>query len=102
MNETNARMSSLPDTSIQQFYKDSQLVVTYNIIPAAGNTYGYNIFINGKKVIEQLTIPTKQGNRGFTNRNDAAKVAALVVQKIKHGQMPPTISEEELAKLHIK
>lgn len=101
-NETNAQMSSLPDTSIQQLQKDSQLVATYNIIPAAGNTYGYGIFINGRKVIEQLTIPTKQGNRGFANRNDAAIVAALVVQKIKQGQMPPTVSEEELAKLHIK
>lgn len=41
------------------------------------------------------------GNEGFNTKKDAMKVAELVIAKVKKGEMPPTISAEELAALKL-
>jgi hypothetical protein len=52
-------------------------------------------------MIHQLSIPAMPGNDGFKTKADATKVAQLVIDKIKKGEMPPTVSIEELKKLNV-
>lgn len=75
---------------------------TYRIIPATNKTYGYEILIKNRVLIRQLTIPGKSGMLGFKKKNDAEKVAQLVLRKLSKGLMPPTIDDKELRELKIK
>jgi hypothetical protein len=74
----------------------------YRIIPAPGNTYGYEILVKNKVMIRQLNIPGKPGTKGFSKKRDAQKVAKLVIEKIKQGIMPPTVHSYEMERLSIK
>ena len=81
-------------------YNDTD--TTYRIVSASGNTYGYEILIKDRVFIRQLTIPGKSGMLGFKKKNDAEKVAQLVLSKLSKGLMPPTIDDKELRELKIK
>jgi len=70
--------------------------ITYNIIPAANNTWCYDILMEGRLFIHQPTAPGLPGNEGFKTKEAAAKVAELVISKMKKGEMPPSITIEEL------
>jgi hypothetical protein len=93
-----------PDNNAAQFpsastYANTKL--TYKIIDAPGKTYGYDISADGRLMIHQNTIPGMPGNKGFTKKADAEKVAQLVISKIKKGEMPPTVTVEEMQKLKV-
>lgn len=75
--------------------------LTYKIIDAPGKTYGYDIYADGKLMIHQNSIPGMPGNKGFSKKTDAEKVAQLVTSKIKKGEMPPTVTPEEMQKLKV-
>lgn len=93
------------DRAELSFPKPGQFINTkleYKIIPAINNTYGYDIYADGKLMIHQNSIPAMPGNEGFKTKASAEKVAQLVIQKIKKGEMPPTVSVEELNKLQLK
>jgi hypothetical protein len=75
---------------------------SYKLVSAAGNTYGYDIYVNGRVLIHQLTIPGLPGNLGFRRKKDAEKVAGLVIHKLEQHVMPPAVSRAELDSLHIK
>ena len=72
---------------------------TYTVISAPNNTWGYNVLREGKLYIHQPSIPGLAGNEGFKTKETAAKVAELVIGKMKKGEMPPTVTEEELKSL---
>lgn len=74
--------------------------ITYKIIDAPNKTFGYDIFSDGKLLIHQPSIPGMSGNLGFKSRQSAEKVAQLIVKKVKNGEMPPTVDENELRKLN--
>jgi hypothetical protein len=74
--------------------------ITYKIIDAPNKTFGYDIFSDGKLLIHQPSIPGMSGNNGFKSRQSAEKVAQLIVKKVKNGEMPPTVDENELRKLN--
>ncbi|MFI5152841.1 MAG: DUF4907 domain-containing protein, partial [Chitinophagales bacterium] len=48
--------------------------ITYQIFPAAGNSFGYDIFKNKKLLIHQPTIPGLPGNKGFIRKIDAENI----------------------------
>ena len=75
--------------------------LTYIIIDAPNSTFGYDVLMDGKLMIHQTSIPAMPGNDGFSSKDDAAKVAELVMYKIKKGEMPPTVTTEELKSLHV-
>lgn len=75
--------------------------LTYKIIDAPGKTYGYDIYNDDKLLIHQSGIPAMPGNKGFATKKDAGKVAVLVIEKLKNGIMPPTVTKEELQKLMV-
>ena len=75
--------------------------LTYNVIDTPKHTYGYDVFADGRLMIHQTSAPALPGNEGFKTKEDAAKVALLVIAKIKKGEMPPTISIDEMKQLSV-
>ncbi len=73
--------------------------LTYKIINAPNKTFGYDIFSDGKLLIHQPSVPGMSGNEGFKTQQSTEKVAQLVITKIKNGQMPPTVTVEEMQNL---
>jgi hypothetical protein len=93
-----------PDGSAAKFpaasaYASSKL--TYKIIDASKHTFCYDVFADGRLMIHQTSAPALPGNEAFKTKEDATKVALLVIEKIKKSQMPPTISIEEMKKLNV-
>ncbi len=75
---------------------------TYKIISSPNNTFGYDIYANGKPMIHQPTPPGMSGNNGFKKKLDAEKVAKFVIAKMKKGEMPPTVTVDDLKKLSVQ
>jgi hypothetical protein len=71
------------------------------VIKTNNSTYGYSIYANGNLYIQQNTIPAISGTSGFADTTSASKTAQLVIQKIKLGEMPPTISTSDLKKISV-
>ena len=59
------------------------------------------MYADGRLIIHQNIIPAMPGNEGFKTKADASKVAQLVIGKIKKGEMPPTVTIEEMKKLKV-
>ncbi len=76
-------------------------VYTYKIISSANQTFGYNVFADGKLIIHQLSIPGINGMNGFKSKADAEKVAKLVKKKLESGNALPSVSHDELKELGI-
>jgi len=93
-----------PDSSPAKFPKASVYAnakLTYKVIDAPKHTYGYDVCGDGRLMIHQTSVPALPGNEGFKTKEDATKVALLVIEKIKKGEMPPTISIDEMKKLKV-
>ena len=75
--------------------------LTYKVIDAPKQTHGYDVFADGRLMIHQTSAPALPGNEGFKTEEDATKVALLVIDKIKKGEMPPTISIDEMKQLKV-
>lgn len=90
---------SKTDTPQQPLNPD--IIISYKIITAANSTWGYDIYSNLKLTVHQPTIPGRPGKEGFKSKQDAEKVAELVIEKMKKGEMPPTVTQEELKNLGI-
>lgn len=73
----------------------------YKVFTSANGTYGYDIFTGPRKLIHQATIPGQPGNKGFTRKNSAGKVATLVMSKLQKNIFPPTVSTAELKQLGV-
>jgi hypothetical protein len=67
----------------------------------SGNGWGYSITLDNQLFIKQANIPVYEGNRSFATEADAAKIAALVISKIK-AHKKPVISKEELLQYGIR
>jgi hypothetical protein len=73
----------------------------YQLFTRPDGAFGYDILSGAKKMIHQNCIPGQPGNKGFTTKEAAGKVAALVVNKLQKNIFPPTVSSEELKQLHV-
>ncbi len=94
-------LSVFVNKSIAQTKASSQLKYTYKIINSNQNTFGYEILDHGHPLIHQPGIPSLSGNVGFALKADAVKVAKLVIKKLNHNIMPPSVNMHELDSLHI-
>ncbi len=83
-----------PGFPSSESFKNAKL--TYKIISASNNTWGYDIFKDGSMCIHQNSIPGVAGINGFATKEKAEKVAQLVITKIQKGEMPPTVSQDEV------
>ena len=68
----------------------------YAVFQNADGSYGYDIYVEKKKYIHQPNIPAIPGNKGFESEQDAIVIAQMVIQKIKVGQLPPSLNAEEV------
>ena len=91
--QQNTKQLPAADSSLQK------AAINYTVIPSKNNTWGYNIYVDGKLRIHQLTIPAMPGNEGFTSKNSTKKVAEKVTEKMRKGESLPTITVEELKTL---
>ena len=62
--------------------------------------WGYSIIIDNKVFIRQDIIPAVEGNQGFATKEDATKVAELVLNKLKNKEKP-IVKKEDLKQLGI-
>ncbi|KAA9325990.1 DUF4907 domain-containing protein [Adhaeribacter soli] len=74
---------------------------SFQVMPSEGGTFGYEILKDGRPLIRQTSVPGLAGNKGFKTKDQAEKVAGLVIKKLKNGEMPPTITMEELKELNV-
>lgn len=89
--------AQLPDASAQ-----AAATLTYRIIDAPGGTFGYDILSDGHLFIHQSNLPGQQGTDGCRTREQAETLAKLVIRKVKAGEMPPSVTAEELNELNIQ
>lgn len=93
-----ALAQTTPQPSVE---KISNSTLTHTIISSPGGGFGYDIYSDKKLLIHQPHVPGMPGNAGFKTKADSEKVAAAIINKIKNGVMPPTITQEELKKLGV-
>ena len=95
--------ATLPVTRVKNQGKEIQKNVDfkYVIIPSVEKTWGYDIYMGKQVFIHQSNLPGLPDNKGFKSKTDAEKVARLVIEKIKKGEMPPSISTGELKELKV-
>jgi hypothetical protein len=74
---------------------------SYTIIPSVNKTWGYDIYFQKRLFIHQPSIPGLPGNEGFKTKTDAKKTARLVIGKLKKGEMPPSVTIEEMKKIKV-
>jgi hypothetical protein len=74
----------------------------YFVIKAANQTFGYDVYADGNLYLHQSTIPGIGGINGFADTASAGRVARLAINKIKMGEIPPTITPQELKQLKVK
>ncbi len=81
--------------------KTKDKTIDYNIFKI-DSLWGYDITINNKVYIHQDVIPAINKSTAFYCKEDAEKVAKLVIEKMKKKQMPPAVSKKEIVELGIK
>lgn len=99
--DTSHPLHNPPEIQVQANNHFRQQNLTYKITTAVNGTFCYDIFTDGRLMIHQNSIPALPGNKGFEIRTDAEKVAHLVILKIKNGEMPPTVTINEMKDLNI-
>lgn len=74
---------------------------SYKVYLVSEGNWGYQLFDGATMVINQPSIPAVQGIAGFDTKEKADKTARFVLEKMKRGEIPPTISREELERLNV-
>jgi hypothetical protein len=73
--------------------------LNYKILQNKNTTWGYDILVDGQLIVHQPSVPCMQGNEGFKTKTAAETIAKLVINKMKKGEMPPTVTINEMKKL---
>ncbi len=90
---------SLSSTQSNITSYSTQFFLIDSINPKRG--FGYNILVDGTIFIHQASIPAIPGNNTFSSKEEAEKVANLMIHKLRNNIMPPSISKHELDSLNI-
>ncbi len=99
--KTKTKLTLLFIIAISLYSCKKETKIEYTIYKVE-NGWGYDVKINNKVLMHQPMIPAINKSIPFYSKEDAEKVAKLVIEKIKKKQMPPTVSKEEIQKLGIK
>lgn len=81
-------------SQLPQITSDKIEVKTFEVKETQG--WGYDIYVDSKKMIHQPTIPAIQGNRSFKTEQLALKAGLFAAQKLKNTGTLPTITVKEL------
>ena len=52
-------------------------------------------------MIHETRASALPGSEGLRTKEDASKIALLVIEKIRKGEMPQTITTDEMKKLNV-
>ncbi|MFK7787333.1 MAG: DUF4907 domain-containing protein [Crocinitomicaceae bacterium] len=74
---------------------------SYKVTSISENNWGYQIFQQGKMIINQTSIPSVQGIDGFDSEEKAERTAQFILNKVENGTFPPTVKKEDLEKLDV-
>ncbi len=74
----------------QSFPRSPNPALSAKSFASENGGYGYDIHQDNKLLVHQPNIPGRSGAMGFATKEQALKVAELVMKKIKGDQMPPT------------
>ena len=99
VNDKAAQESESPTYGIQS--KENKTAYSARIIFTDSLGWGYQIFDGNTMLINQLHIPSIQGNRGFKSREAAQLTANFILYKLSNGVFPPTVDEKELDSLGV-
>jgi len=70
--------------------------LTARIIDAPNGTFGYEVLSDGALFVRQTNLPGRPGLNGCPTREQAEKLSTLVIEKIQRGEMPPSVTQDEL------
>jgi len=76
-------------------------VYEVRVYATQGSGYGFAVYRQGLKVIDQPHIPVVQYLQAFATEMDAGRVAELVKRKLEENSFLPTVSLQELDSLGI-
>jgi hypothetical protein len=95
-----AQVASKP-SSTTQTKSASKPDIRYEVFYDKESGYGYDVFVDGKKLIHQPNIPGIAGTAGFKKEEHSRRVAELVVKKLERNEVPPAITRDELRQLKV-
>ena len=96
------RSSAQSATPLPSAAEHSGAALNYRIIDAPNGTFGYDILSNGRLFVHQTNVPGMPGIEGCRTREQAEQLAQFVIGKVQKGEMPPTVTVEELKALNIR
>jgi hypothetical protein len=96
--QSSYRKAEIKNTDLE---KQKSYTYTFKILKTNNGTWCYDVYRDGKMLIHQINIPGLPGNDGFKSKSDAEKIARLVIKKLKNGEMPPTVTIDELKNLEV-
>jgi len=74
---------------------------SYKVTFLSEDNWGYQIFQKEKMIINQASIPSVQGIKGFDSEEKAERTAKYILNKVENGIFPPTVNKEELENLDV-
>ncbi len=74
---------------------------SYKIIFEEELGWGYQIFNGSTLLINQTHIPAIQGLKGFETKEKAIIAAEYILDEVKNGKFPPTVTVEILDSLKV-
>lgn len=75
--------------------------ISYKIIFTENEGWGYQIFEGSTMLINQIHIPVIQGLHSFSSKENATRTAEYIMQEVKTGNFPPTLTKEILDSLDV-
>ncbi len=88
---------------IQVKGKEPQQISSYWVVidtSPVDKTWFYEIYKDSTLIIKQNKIPAVKGNQNLSSRDDAEKLASLVISKLEEGRVP-SVKYSELEELNI-
>jgi hypothetical protein len=96
------RKDPLIGTTIKEQAISSVIVkktIFYFVKEAPNDTYGFDIYVDGKVVMDQSNVPGRNATNGFRSIVSAENVAKYLVDKMRSGEGKIEVTEEVLKKL---
>ena len=97
----NTHMQNSTVVNNPQEGKQTTIKYSCKVFSSINRTWCYDIYKNDKVFIHQTSIPAASGNQGFKTKADAKKVARLVIEKLEKGEMPPSVTIDEMKNLKV-
>jgi len=90
-----------PVTPIPQQQDATESTIAVDVFPADAGTYGFDVYVDGVRIIHQPMVPGLPGTLGFTKYENARKVGELMADKLRRSIFPPAITVAELDSLDV-